>query len=115
VGQRFIGANRNSWHFWATLSRVTHADPGRRFAFRVRFGPFAVADWSYDLTPVADLSTGATRCQVTETWTDRRVGFFKLLAGPVTGTSSDRSELTRASIDATLAAIAKAAEIPSSV
>jgi hypothetical protein len=108
-GQRFLGANRHKWHLWPTVSQVTSADRGRRFAFHTTFWPFDVAEWSYDIVPVTDPSTGGPSCMVTETWTDRRVKPFAVFAILVTGTAPDRTELTRSSIDHTLAAIAAAA------
>lgn len=73
VGTIFRGTNERGRLRWTTECVVTAADPGERFAFRVRgfgvFGPTlraAVASWEYRFTPV----DGGTR--VTETWTDDR-------------------------------------------
>lgn len=73
VGSTFVGSNRRGPARWVTRCRVTHAEPGRRFAFRVEeFGlrrprlRVPIAAWDYRLEPV----DGGTR--VTETWTDLR-------------------------------------------
>ena len=73
VGMKFVGSNARSGVRWRTGCEVTAADPGRRFAFRVReYGfrrPFLkvpVASWAYTFEPVAE------GCRVTETWTDDR-------------------------------------------
>lgn len=73
VGTSFRGTNRRGNARWTTESVVTAADPGERFAFRVRkWGvgdrllPVAVASWEYRFAPAA----GGTL--VTETWTDDR-------------------------------------------
>src|SRR3712207_6783594 len=66
VGARFRGTNRHGLARWTTTCTVTAADPGRRFAFDVTFGPWAISEWVYELE---NTSQG---CRVTESWTDRR-------------------------------------------
>jgi len=55
VGAWFSGSNRNRWHRWVTHAMITEAEPGRRFAYRVRT-PFLVpiSRWEYDITPEGD-------------------------------------------------------------
>lgn len=103
VGARFRGANRAGWRRWSTLSTVTDARPGERFAFRVTFGPLQIADWAYDFVP------DGPGTRVTESWTDRRPAWMLPFYGPLMGVA-DRGEHNRAGMLATLAAIKQAAE-----
>ncbi len=73
VGATFVGSNKRGRAKWVTRCRVTHAEPGRRFAFRVEqiglrtprlSAPISI--WDYRLVKVH----GGT--EVTETWTDLR-------------------------------------------
>lgn len=73
VGMVFAGHNERGAFRWTTQCEVTAADPGERFAFRVRaFGQkrffirTPIASWEYSFEAV----DGGTR--VTETWTDDR-------------------------------------------
>ncbi|EST36928.1 hypothetical protein N566_15870 [Streptomycetaceae bacterium MP113-05] len=73
AGLTFAGHNKRGALRWTTQCLVTAADPGERFAFRVRaFGPerlalrAPIATWEYRFEAV----DGGTR--VTETWTDDR-------------------------------------------
>ena len=73
VGMVFDGRNKRGPAQWTTRCVVTAAEPGRRFAFRVRaIGlrtprvPAPIATWEYRFEP----ADGGTR--VTETWTDDR-------------------------------------------
>ncbi|MEW2630748.1 SRPBCC family protein [Streptomyces sp. NPDC048389] len=74
VGMVFDGRNTRGPFSWTTRCTVTAADPGERFAFRVRaigrrrpLLPGRIATWEYRFQPVAG---GGTR--VTETWIDDR-------------------------------------------
>lgn len=74
VGTVFDGRNRRGRLSWTTRCTVTAADPGERFAFRVRaIGgrrpvlPGRIATWEYRFEPA---DGGGTL--VTETWTDDR-------------------------------------------
>lgn len=102
-GAKFRGVNRSEQRSWKTVAKVVDADPGRRFAFMVTVGGLPVAEWAYDLEPTE------SGCRVTESWTDRRPGFFKPIAAKVTGVS-DRVRHNRSTMEATLAALAAAAE-----
>lgn len=108
VGARFRGTNRRGPLLWATTCTVTAAEPGRRFAFDVAFGPVPIASWSYDFEPVGR-GTRAARTRVTESWTDRRSGLLRLASVPVMGIA-DRAAHNRRGMVATLRALKAAAE-----
>jgi uncharacterized protein YndB with AHSA1/START domain len=103
AGARFRGRNRNGKKSWSTASTVTDAEPGRRFAFEVKVGPFRVARWEYRCQP-----SGAG-CLVTETYTDQRGRLVTALGGPVSGVA-DRAAHNRATMATTLERLAVAAE-----
>ena len=103
VGRKFKGTNENGKRRWSTDCIVTVADPGRAFAFRVKAGPFNVAEWSYHFEPTA------TGCKVRETWTDRRGKIVTILGKPVSGVA-DRAEHNKAGMVATLDGLAAVAE-----
>jgi len=102
-GARFRGRNRRGKRSWKTVSTVLEATPGRAFSFHVAAGPVKVADWTYTFEPTAN------GCRVTETWTDRRPGWFKPVGHLATGVA-DRASHNRAGMEQTLAALAAVAE-----
>jgi uncharacterized protein YndB with AHSA1/START domain len=102
-GAKFRATNRIGKRKWKTVATVVDAEPGRRFSFRVAAAGLDVAEWSYALEPTA------TGCQVTETWVDRRAGFFKPVARQVTGVA-DRASHNRAGMEQTLERLAEVAE-----
>ncbi len=102
-GAKFRGRNRHDAKSWKTVSRVVDAEPGRRFSFMVKAAGMPVAEWAYDIEPTDN------GCRVTESWTDRRPGFFKPLAAKATGVS-DRREHNRVTMEQTLERLASAAE-----
>jgi Polyketide cyclase / dehydrase and lipid transport len=85
VGARFIGHNRAGAVRWFTFGRVVAADPGRRFAFSIHFGPIPISLWEYDLIPAAG------GCEVTESWTDHRPAVLRLVFRPVFGNRTPRN------------------------
>ncbi|MDQ1625627.1 MAG: hypothetical protein QOJ49_1125 [Actinomycetota bacterium] len=103
VGARFRGVNHRGPLRWVTTCTVTSADPGRRFAFSVAFGPFAIAEWAYDITP----SGGG--CTVKESWVDRR-GLAMKSGSPLVMGIVDRAAHNRAGMEKTLAALKATAE-----
>jgi uncharacterized protein YndB with AHSA1/START domain len=105
-GAKFRGRNRNEGKSWKTVSQVVDAEPGRRFSFIVKAAVLPVAEWAYDIEPTD------AGCRVTETWSDRRPGFFKPIAAKVTGVS-DRTEHNRVTMEQTLERLASAAEAAS--
>jgi hypothetical protein len=103
VGATFEGDNRNGSKSWSTTCTVTHWEPDSEFGFRVSAGPMQVADWHYRFTPTGE------GCLVTETWTDRRNAFIKLLGKPFSGVA-DRATHNRATMEQTLERLGAAAE-----
>lgn len=103
VGARFRGRNANGWRRWSTTAKVTRCQEPSAFAFEVSSFGLPVSTWSYAIAPLDGT------CTVTETWTDRRAGWFAALTGFVTGVPN-RTDATRSSIDATLAAVQRAAK-----
>lgn len=102
-GAKFRGDNHHGKKTWRTVARVVDADPGRRFSFMVKVGVLPVAEWAYDIEATE------SGCRVTESWTDRRPGFFKPIAARATGVS-DRATHNRATMEQTLEHLASAAE-----
>ncbi len=106
VGAAFRGGNRNGIHRWSTRVKVTESRPGEAFGFDVTFLGLPMSAWSYDLKTTHD------GCTVTETWTDRRPGFFKPISKIATGVA-DRTAHTRAGMTHTLERLAATAETTS--
>lgn len=103
VGARFRGSNRDGWRRWSTVSTVTAAEPGRRFAFEVDAGPIPIARWCYDFEAQGD------HCRVTETWVDRRPGPMRSIMGVLTGVA-DRRAHNKDGMEQTLARLRQAVE-----
>jgi uncharacterized protein YndB with AHSA1/START domain len=103
VGAEFRGANRNGFRRWKTLATVTESEPGQRFGFDVTSLGLPISTWSYTIEPTE------SGCAVTESWTDRRPGFFKPIARLATGVA-DRTEHTRSGMEHTLERLAATAE-----
>ena len=103
-GAVFKGHNRNGGRKWATTCTVTDADPGRVFAFDVRYTVLPVSHWRYDIEPV-----DGGGCRVTERTWDQRPGWFKKPAGLTTGVA-DRTAANAAHIQATLDRLKEKAE-----
>jgi hypothetical protein len=103
VGARFRGRNKCPYRRWSTLSTITDAVEGKRFAFDVTSFGFPVARWQYDIEP----ANGG--CVVTESAWDRRPGWF---GGPSSAATEvwRCDELNRANIEATLLRLKAKAE-----
>lgn len=96
VGHWFSGSNRNGWRRWVTHAEVTDAEPGRRFAYRVRTPFFVpISRWEYDIVPEG---TGS-RLTVTN-WL-RVPGWFVPIAIFITG-QPDRAGTNSDNIATTL-------------
>jgi ribosome-associated toxin RatA of RatAB toxin-antitoxin module len=79
VGARFKGTNHKGSQSWTTDCVVTACEPGERFAFDVKAGPFKVARWTYEFTP----TEGGSR--VIERWDDHRSWLSMQISPFVTG------------------------------
>ncbi|GAB3735902.1 SRPBCC family protein [Amycolatopsis oliviviridis] len=96
VGNWFAGSNRNGLRRWVTHAEITEAEPGRRFAYRVRTPFFVpISRWEYEISPEGDGS------RVTVTNWLRVPGWFVPLAIFITG-EPDRVATNRANIATTL-------------
>jgi hypothetical protein len=103
TGAVFVGRNENSGKRWTTKCTVTDADPGRVFAFDVRYAVLPIARWQYDIV-------GADGgCRVTESTWDRRPGWFRKVGGMTTGVS-DRTSANAEHIQLTLQRLKQRAE-----
>jgi hypothetical protein len=102
-GAIFRGRNRNGSHRWTTTCTVTDAEPGRVFAFDVRYAVLPIARWRYDIVPADD------GCRVTERTWDRRPGWFSKTAWVGTGVR-DRDAANAEHIRLTLARLKEKAE-----
>lgn len=94
-GAVFKGHNSSGGKTWTTKCTVTHAEPGRVFAFDVKSAIIPVAHWRYDIEAVDG------GCKVTEQTWDRRPGWFRMVAGKATGVS-DRTSANAEHIKVTL-------------
>ncbi|ANN18412.1 polyketide cyclase [Amycolatopsis orientalis] len=96
VGNWFSGSNRNGLRRWVTHAEIIEAEPGRRFAYRVRTPFFVpISRWEYEIRPEGDGS------RVTVTNWLRVPPWFIPLAILITG-QSDRAGTNRANIATTL-------------
>jgi hypothetical protein len=103
VGVRFRGSNKNGSRRWSTLSTITDAEEGARFAFDVRSLGQPVARWQYDIEPNAE---GAV---VTESTWERRSSWFKVVSQLASGVWR-REEANQANIETTLRRLKARAE-----
>lgn len=103
TGAVFKGHNRNGIFRWSTMCTVTEAEPGRVFAFDVRYFGVPVARWRYDF---AGTDGG---CRVTERTWDRRPGWFSKTAWIGTGVR-DRDAANAEHIKLTLQRLKEKAE-----
>jgi hypothetical protein len=103
VGARFRGSNRNGVRRWSTVSTITDAEAGRRFAFEVTSFGLPVARWQYDIEPAG------AGCRVVEQTWEKRPGWFRVPSSLATGVWH-RDARNRASIVATLRKLKTKAE-----
>ena len=89
-GAVFKGTNRNGFRRWTTTCTVTDADPGRAFAFDVKYLGAPVAHWRYDI------AAEGGGCRVTEKTWDRRAGWMAKAGGLATGVDRPRLRQRRA-------------------
>jgi Polyketide cyclase / dehydrase and lipid transport len=105
-GAVFVGRNENGRHRWTTKCTVTDAEPGRVFAFDVRYVVVPIARWRYE---ILDLGAADGGCQVTESTWDRRPGWFRKIAPRATGVA-DRTAANAEHIRLTLQRLKQHAE-----
>lgn len=103
VGARFKGDNRIETKSWSIVCAVTDCEPGKTFAFDATAGPIRYANWRYDF----EATEGGTI--VTESVVDNRNWLLKKIGERITGVT-DRVTHNKATMTATLAALATAAE-----
>jgi hypothetical protein len=103
VGAKFRGNNRSGWRRWSTVSEITTADRGARFAFHVSAGGVPVSEWSYDFEP------DGTGTHVVEKWSDLRPGWMDRLSRPLMGVP-DRAVHNQRNMALTLTALKTAVE-----
>jgi len=102
IGAVFAGKNRNGWRRWGTRVTVVECEAPRRFVFRLRIGRLGWCDWGYDIEATGD------GCCVTESWVDGRSWLLSKVGLLVSGVG-DRATHNRATMEATLDALAAAA------
>jgi uncharacterized protein YndB with AHSA1/START domain len=106
----FVGFNRRGPRVWFTNGRVTAAEPGKVFAFRVSSFGVEVALWGYRM------EGGPDETRLTEYWQDLRrdargTGVVSLLGRVFTGVpTADRAAVNREGMRSTLARIKAALE-----
>jgi uncharacterized protein YndB with AHSA1/START domain len=103
VGARFRGTNHKDSKSWKTNCVVTACEPGVRFGFDVKAGPFKVARWTYEFR-LAD-----TGCRVIERWDDQRNWLLMQVSPLVTGVK-DRATRNQETMNETLDRIAATLE-----
>lgn len=103
VGAEWDGGNEHGDKQWQTEGRVTEADRGRVFAFDAKVGDFVFAKWRYEFEAI----DGGSR--VTERAADLRPDKVKARSLEISGVE-DRDARNRETMEATLAALAAAAE-----
>jgi uncharacterized protein YndB with AHSA1/START domain len=103
AGARFKGINQMGSKKWRSDCIVTACEPGKRFAFDVKAGPFKVAGWTYQFAPTD------SGCLVTELWEDHRGALMTWLSPVITGTK-DRAKRNQETMTVTLQRLAAALE-----
>ena len=101
TGAVFMGRNKNGFRRWGTKATVIDCQPGKAFEIAITSGPMAVANWRYDLEETP------SGCLVTESWTDHRPPWFRVVGRAMGDHSAAHAEQEMA---ATLANVAKVAE-----
>ena len=100
-GAVFVGKNKNGFRRWSTTATVIDCLPGKVFEIAITFGPLPVSHWRYEFEETA------TGCRVTESWSDHRAGWMKVVSRPM-GVHDDAH--AKSEMAATLAKLAAAAE-----
>jgi uncharacterized protein YndB with AHSA1/START domain len=103
VGARFKGTNQMGSKKWRSDCVVTACEPGKRFAFDVKAGPFKVAGWAYEF------ERAGSGCLVAELWEDHRGALMIWMSPVITGTK-DRAKRNRETMTVTLQRLAAGLE-----
>lgn len=103
VGAVFKGRNKNGKKSWSTSVKVNDCDAPRRFSFGLMVFGKNWCDWVYEIEPTA---TGSL---VSHSWIDHRSKASQTIGKWVSGVA-DRESHNRANMEATLRALAEAAE-----
>ncbi len=98
VGAKFKGSNANGRMKWSTTCTITHCTENERFEFDVKYGPFPIAHWGYELEP----TTSGTK--VTEHWTNHEAKPIAAIVNKMLGVDS-RADLNQTNMEATLVAM----------
>ena len=102
-GATFKGSNHHGSKKWTTIGKITEADPGSRFAFRITAAGFKISEWRYDIEPAG------SGCRVTETWVDERGALARTIGRLTTGIA-DRGSHNRATMQTKLEGLKASAE-----
>lgn len=106
-GVRFIGRNKNGWHYWNTRGVITVAEPGRKLQFENHFLGLPMSRWTYEFSA----QDGGT--EVTERWEDRQIFLTRwwIVGWLATGVGRRRGHNADTMV-ATLQQLRRAAERP---
>lgn len=103
VGAKFKGHNQNGKKRWDATVEILECDEPNKIVFALVVGKSRWCDWVWEITPTTD------GCLVTHSWLDYRSWFADKVGG-ILSNVKDRSVHNRKNMEATLEAIAKAAE-----
>ena len=101
TGAIFTGSNKNGFRRWKTTATVVECEPGKVFEIAISSGPVPVANWRYEFKDTDD------GCRVTESWSDHRKTWMRVLARPL---GVHDGEHAKGQMAATLANLARAVE-----
>ena len=103
VGAKFKGHNQNGKKSWNATVQIFECEPPTKIVFALVVGKSRWCDWVWEITPTND------GCLVTHSWLDYR-SLFADKVGGILSNVKDRSVHNRKNMEATLEAVAKAAE-----
>jgi len=103
VGVKFKGRNQNGKKSWSATVEIFKCEAPKKIVFGLVVGKSRWCDWVWEITPTND------GCLVTHSWLDYRSWFADKLGG-IMSNVKDRSIHNRKNMEATLEAMAQAAE-----